>query len=307
MAIETNKVVWASDPLVTLSGVSDQTLPTHTLYVVATPIGNVADISLRALWILAHVDAIAAEDTRVTRTLLNRYQIATPKQGVFAAHAHNERGAAQRIVHLLEAGARVALVTDAGTPAVSDPGAQVVEAVRAAGLGVVPVPGASSALAALSASGFTHNPFQFVGFLPTGAQQRQRLLAEAATYPGHWVLFEAPHRLIATLEALAAALDPNRLVLIARELTKLHETLTVVPASDLLTWAQPHDPRGEYVLVVQAPTQSATAHLDPQAQQWLHALRGQLPTSRLASLAAKITGMPRAHIYDYLEQLKEPH
>ncbi len=294
---------WPSEQLVRLAGLAAQDFPAGALYVVATPIGNVADFTLRALWVLAHVQAIAAEDTRVTRHLLARYEIAAPEHGLIAAHAHNEQAAAQRIVELLAQGARVALVTDAGTPAVSDPGARIVAAVRAAGHRVVPIPGPSSALAALSVAGFVEGAFHFIGFLPTGGRERTRALSEAALRGETFVCFEAPHRIADTLQALAAVLAPTRRVLVARELTKLHEETCVLPAAELPAWVQQHEPRGEYVIVVEAAPKS-DAQLDETTQRWMQALRDELPASRIAALAAKLTGVPRTQVYAFLEQRK---
>jgi 16S rRNA (cytidine1402-2'-O)-methyltransferase len=290
-------IAWASDRLIGLAGIAAQDMPAGALYVVATPIGNIADITLRALWVLAHADAIAAEDTRVTRSLLARYEIAPPKSGVFAAHAHNERGAAQRIVDLLAEGARVALVTDAGTPAVSDPGARIVAAAREAGHRVVPIPGPSSALAALSVAGFAEGGFSFIGFAPTGAKNRARALNDAAACGDAFVLFEAPHRVVATLRELAAVLAPARRALVARELTKVHETLTVLAAAELGAWVEKHEPRGEYVIAVDAAEQTATTEIDAVTRRWLDALAAELPASRAAAVAAKVTGVSRDALY----------
>ena len=304
MTIDENKVAWASDRLIGLAGIAAQDMPAGALYVVATPIGNVADITLRALWVLAHADAIAAEDTRVTRALLARYQIAAPEHGLFAAHAHNERGVAQRIVALLAGGARVALVTDAGTPAVSDPGARIVAAVREAGHRVVPIPGPSSALAALSAAGFAEGGFRFIGFAPTGAKNRARMLSAAAATGEAFVLFEAPHRAAATLHELAAMLAPERRVLVARELTKIHETLAVVAAGELGAWVDQHKPRGEYVIAVDTAADVAPTQIDAITRRWLDALADELPASRAAAVAAKATGLARDVVYAKLNARK---
>ena len=315
MTSNLHNVDWEADRLVKRAALTTQTLPAGALYVVATPIGNVADISLRALWVLAQAQAIAAEDTRVTRHLLARYEIAVPEHGLIAAHEHNEHAAAQRILELLAQGARVALVSDAGTPAVSDPGARIVQAVRSALHPVLPLPGPSSLLAALSVAGFMQSAFCFIGFLPTGAQERVKTLAAAALGGGGsgggggggggaaFVFFEAPHRIADTLLALAQVLAPKRRVLVARELTKLHEETRVLTADELPGWVQQHEPRGEYVVVVEAAAK-LEAQLDDTTQRWLHALRGELPASRLAALAAKLTGVPRAQVYAYLEQNK---
>ena len=279
------------------SGVESQSMPAGALYVVALPIGNAADISLRALWTLGRVDAIAAEDTRETRRLLDRYGIGTP---LMAAHQHNERGAAERIVARLKAGERIALVSDAGTPAVSDPGALVVRAALDAGLRVVPVPGASSLLAAVAAAGLAPGPFRFVGFLDTRTQARARVLAAIAAQAEPCVLFEAPHRIAQLARELADALPAARRVVIARELTKKFETVDALTADALAAWAQTHEPRGEYVVLVDAApvaTPDESAQIDATTARWLAALAAALPASKAAAVAAKASGLPRALLY----------
>jgi 16S rRNA (cytidine1402-2'-O)-methyltransferase len=286
---------WMSDRLVALAGLAEQQWPERTLFVVATPIGNLADISLRALWVLAHVDAIAAEDTRTTRNLLQRFAIDTP---LLAAHEHNEQAAAATIVERLQGGARIALVTDAGTPGVSDPGAIVVRKVLDAGLTVVPVPGASSVLAALSAAGLAEGDVRFRGFPPTGAQARATWLEAAAQEGSAFVLLEAPHRVAATLGELARLLAPQRRVVIARELTKRFESIVVTTAAELPRRLQDLAARGEYVLVVDAVPAAPRLHtIDAATRTWLTALARELPASRAAAVAAKATGLPRALLY----------
>jgi 16S rRNA (cytidine1402-2'-O)-methyltransferase len=301
------RLAWATDwarQWAALSGVATQDTPAGALYVVATPIGNAADLTLRALWVLSMADAIAAEDTRVTRQLLERYGLTPPT--LLAAHEHNERAAAERIVGLLQAGERVALVTDAGTPGVSDPGARIVAAVQAAGLRVVPVPGASSLLAAVSAAGLTAQDLHFLGFLPTGAKERARRLEDAAALPGAFVLLEAPHRLADTLVALNAALAPTRRVVVARELTKKFEAIEVLSADALADYAAAHTPRGEYVLVIDTDTAATptAATIDPTTRAWLRALADALPASKAAAVAAKATGLPRDALYAALTRGK---
>jgi 16S rRNA (cytidine1402-2'-O)-methyltransferase len=289
------KPPWINDRLIDLAGVGTQHWPERALFVVATPIGNLADISLRALWVLAHVDAIAAEDTRVTRTLLQRFEIDTP---LLAAHQHNEQAAAAHIVERLQAGARIALVTDAGTPGVSDPGAIVVRKVAAAGLPVVPVPGASSVLAALSAAGLADGTVSFRGFPPTGTQARAAWLEAAAQDGSAFVLLEAPHRVAATLGELAKLLAPQRRVIIARELTKRFETIVVTTAQELAAVLERLEPRGEYVLVVDTmPAEPRLRTIDAATRAWLVALARELPASRAAAVAAKATGLPRELLY----------
>ena len=286
---------WINDRLIELAGLGTQHWPERALFVVATPIGNLADISLRALWVLAHVEAIAAEDTRVTRTLLQRFHIDTP---LLAAHQHNERSAAALIVARLQAGARIALVTDAGTPGVSDPGAIVVRAVLDAGLAVVPVPGASSVLAAVSAAGLAEGALSFRGFPPSGAQARATWLESAAQDGSAFVLLEAPHRIAATLGDLARVLAPRRRVIIARELTKRFESIVVTTAQELPALLEGLEPRGEYVLVVDAvAVEPRLRAIDAATRAWLTALARELPASRAAAVAAKATGLPRELLY----------
>lgn len=276
----------------------EQELPARSLYVVALPIGNAADISLRALWLLSRVDVIAAEDTRVTRPLLTRFGIGT---ALIAAHQHNEHEAAQQLIARMERGERVALVSDAGTPGISDPGARVVRAVLDAGLRVVPVPGASSAVAAVSAAGLAPGPFRFVGFLPTGARERERQLRALAADGLPFVLFEAPHRIRELLPLIGATLEPDRRVVLARELTKKFETIEAHRAGDLATLAA--DERGEYVVLVDAAA-VAPAEIDAATHRWLEALVQELAPSRAAAVAARATGLPRDALYRLATQLK---
>ena len=288
---------WSNDALITASGVADQELPSGALYVVATPIGNAADITLRALWVLSQMDAIACEDTRTTRPLLERYGIAAT---LLAAHEHNERAAAERIIARLTRGERIALLTDAGTPAISDPGARLVRAVRAAGQRVIPVPGASSLTAAASAAGLQEASLTLIGFLPRAARSRERVLREATDSGQAFVLFEAPHRIVATAAALAAVLPRTRRVVVARELTKKFEAIVETTAGELVAWVAQSVPRGEYVVLVDAAEEGARDReggIDAQTRRWLDALAAELPAARAAGLAARITGLPRAILY----------
>jgi 16S rRNA (cytidine1402-2'-O)-methyltransferase len=274
------------------AGLVEQDLPLGTLYVVALPIGNAGDITLRALWTLARADAIAAEDTRLTGPLLARFGIDTP---MMAAHEHNERAAAAAILDRLAAGQRVALVTDAGTPALSDPGARIVRAALDAGRRVIPVPGANSAVAAISAAGLSGHGFRFVGFLPSIARDRERELRRIAADDEATVLFEAPHRIAALLADLAGHLAPDRRVVLARELTKRFEAVSAMPARALATLAA--EERGEYVVIVDAAEHAAPVALDRSGERWLEALLEELPPARAAAIVSRMTGVAREQVY----------
>ena len=229
-----------------------------TLYVVATPIGNLEDVTLRALRILREVSVIAAEDTRRTARLLQHYSISTPTTSL---HEHNERAKAALLVARLMQGESIALVSDAGTPAISDPGARFVKLAREAGIKVEPVPGANAAIAVLSSAGFDADEFVFVGFPPARASARTRWLERLRKEPRLLVFYEAPHRIKETLEAMLVVFGDRQLAL-GRELTKAHEKLVVQPISAHL--AAGLDPRGEYTLVLDAPpTESSTASTPP--------------------------------------------
>jgi 16S rRNA (cytidine1402-2'-O)-methyltransferase len=273
-----------------------QQYPAPALYVVATPIGNLADLTLRALHVLATVDAIACEDTRHSARLLEHFGLAKP---LIAAHEHNEREAATGILLRLARGERVAYVSDAGTPAVSDPGAALVAAVRDAGYRVVPIPGASSALAALAIAGDTNSAgFAFVGFLPARGNERTRALSKVAAAWTAQVLFEAPHR----IESLAAALNqacPERTLTLCRELTKQFETTATMPARDLVAWlaADSNRARGEFVLVLHALPSEDVVASDTEHDAILAPLVAALPLKQAVALAAEIGGGPRNALY----------
>ncbi|WP_354682736.1 16S rRNA (cytidine(1402)-2'-O)-methyltransferase [Cupriavidus necator] len=281
---------------------ASQSYPAGTLYVVATPIGNVADLSLRALHVLGLADAVACEDTRNTGQLLSRVGLQRP---LVAVHEHNEREAAGRIVARLAAGERIAYVSDAGTPGISDPGARLVEAVRAAGQPVVPLPGPSAAVAALSVAGEMldagEGRFTFVGFLPNKPKARAEAITRLATLDHAWVCYEAPHRIADTLAALAAGLPGERRLLVGRELTKLFEDIAVLPVAQAPAWlaADPNRAKGEFVLVVEgaSPAAAADGQPDAEAQRVLALLLAELPAKRAAKLAAAITGAGTDALY----------
>jgi 16S rRNA (cytidine1402-2'-O)-methyltransferase len=279
-----------------------QSYPPATLYVVATPIGNVTDITLRALHLLALADVVACEDTRKTGALLARFGI---NKQMLAAHQHNEREVAERLVTRLQAGERVALVSDAGTPAVSDPGARIVDAVRAAGYRVLPLPGPSAAVAALSASGLVNDRFYFVGFLPAKAKQRETALAELLRVPATLVFYEAPHRIVDAVQALAEVFEPARQVVFARELTKLFEEVHRCPLGEAMDWLKgdANRERGEFVVLLEgAPAQTDAA--DADAERILRILLAECSVKQAANLAAQITGLKKNALYDRALQMK---
>jgi 16S rRNA (cytidine1402-2'-O)-methyltransferase len=274
-----------------------------TLYVVATPIGNLKDITLRALEVFKQADVIAAEDTRVTSRLLDHYGIATRK--LIALHEHNEQRTAPRMIELLAAGRSVALASDAGTPAFSDPGARLVAAVRDAGYPVVPIPGPNAAAAALSASGFAGPRFLFVGFLPAKTGERRAALEEVKCSHSMLVFYEAPHRIVETLGELAAVLGGERRIVIARELTKLFETIHVCDLGEAAAWvsARPERQKGEFVLIVDAPMKQPDAAME-ETRRTLDILLEALPVKQAAALAARITGVRKNDLYDLALEMK---
>ncbi|BAN24629.1 ribosomal RNA small subunit methyltransferase I [Caballeronia insecticola] len=283
-------------PMLQLSELADgQNYPTGALYVVATPIGNVADITLRALHVLALVDRIAAEDTRNTSQLLARYGISKPS---IAVHEHNEKSAAERVIGHLQNGERIACVSDAGTPGISDPGARLVDAVRDAGLPVIPLPGACALTTALSAAGAWVSGFSFIGFLPTKAKQRATHLRTLANHPMALVFYEAPHRIVETTRALADAFGGERQMLIARELTKLHESLHRCTLAEGPTWleADANRQRGEFVLVVEGAPEAQQA--DDAHDALLATLLEELSVKSAARIAATLTGASRNVLYE---------
>jgi len=272
------------------------------LYVVATPIGNLSDITLRALEVLGAADTIAAEDTRNTRHLLQHHGIADAR--LLALHQHNECGAAEKVIALLQQGQNVALVTDAGTPAVSDPGAVLVEAVRTAGFRVIPIPGASAAVTALSASGLTSPHFLFYGFLPNKSAARRSVLQGLIEHPYSLVFYEAPHRILECTEDLQAVFGDEREIVFAREITKLFESIHRCKLGEALAWlnSDPNNQRGEFVLLVSGAI--AREGLDAETERTLTLLLEELPLKQAVQLAVKITGANKNELYQRALTLK---
>ena len=268
----------------------------------ATPIGNVADISVRALHVLTLVDAVACEDTRNTAHLLTRFGLSKP---LIAAHQHNEREVAATLIARLQAGERIALVSDAGTPAVSDPGARIVDAVRTAGLRVIPLPGASAVVTAISASGLVNDQFHFIGFLPAKARQRDKVLQSLLGVGATMVFYEAPHRIIDCAAALVAVFEPTRQVVFARELTKMFEEIHRCPLSEALAWlgADPHREKGEFVVLLEGAPKAGDDE-DAEAERILAILLAECSVKQAASLTAQITGRKKNALYERALQIK---
>ncbi len=283
-----------------------QHYPEATLYVVATPIGNLADITLRALHVLQLMHAIACEDKRHTQPLLRQYGIDKP---LLAVHQHNEAEAAEGVVARLQRGERVAYVSDAGTPAVSDPGARLVAAVRVAGFKVMPLPGASSVTTVLSAAGVTRaegsegsgSSFVFAGFLPSKAGEREQAIELLKSDSRATVILEAPHRIEALARAMAVL--QGRLITVGRELTKQFEEIATLPAQDFAAWldAGPQRTRGEFALVLHA---SAPHESPDDSLRVLKLLLAELPLKTAVKLAAEISGAPRNELYECALKLK---
>lgn len=277
-------------------------LDAPTLYVVPTPLGNLGDMTQRAIEVLRQVPWVAAEDTRHTLPLLKQFGSSAR---LLAAHEHNEEAAAQQVIDRLAGGESVALVSDAGTPAVSDPGARLVARVRAAGFQVVPLPGPCAAVTALSASGLCEAHFLFYGFLPARAKQREEALRELSALPYALVFYEAPHRILETVASLALVLGPQRTLVLARELTKLFETIHSCPLGEAHGWLleDSNRQRGEFVLLVSGAPEAAD---DGEGERVLKLLLDEgMPVKQAAKLAHAITGAAKNAMYELALRLKK--
>ena len=278
------------------------TLDSPALYVVPTPLGNLGDMTQRAIDVLRQVPWVAAEDTRHSAPLLKQYG---SNARLLAAHEHNEEAAAQQVISRLAEGESVALVSDAGTPAVSDPGARLVARVRAAGFRVVPLPGACAAVTALSASGLAEAHFLFYGFLPARAKQREEALRELSALPYALVFYEAPHRILEAVVSLTLVLGAERTVVLARELTKIYETIHSCPLGEAHDWllADANRQRGEFVLLVSGAPE---AEDDGEGERVLKLLLDEgLPVKQAAKLAHSITGAAKNAMYELALSLKK--
>lgn len=300
----TLNALWSGCLTAAQDAAGKQSYPTATLYVVATPIGNLADISLRALHVLNLADAIACEDTRHTQPLLRTYGIHVGSgKPMLAVHQHNELEATEQIISRLQRGERIAFVSDAGTPGVSDPGSKLVAGVRTAGYRIVPLPGASSVTTLLSVAGITQSDhFTFMGFLPTKSMERDAAVLQLQAIPSSIVLLEAPHRIEVVAKALGVLGD--RKITIGRELTKQFEEIATFAANEFTAWLQQDSNRlrGEFVLVLHP---LVTAAENEDAPRVLKLLLAELPLKTAVKLASDITGAPRNALYEAALRLKD--
>ncbi|WJG26617.1 16S rRNA (cytidine(1402)-2'-O)-methyltransferase [Vibrio furnissii] len=283
----------------------NKTLPAEvpTLYIVPTPIGNLGDITQRALDVLSSVDVIAAEDTRHSGKLLSHFNIQTK---TFALHDHNEQQKAQVLVDKLLSGQSIALVSDAGTPLISDPGYHLVTQCRQAGVKVVPLPGACAVITALSASGLPSDRFSFEGFLPAKSKGRKDKFMEIAKVERTCIFYESPHRITESLQDMLTILGPEREVVLARELTKTFETIQGMPLGELIEWidADENRKRGEMVLLIHGYRDSAEDTLPEEALRTLGILTQELPLKKAAAMTAEIYNLKKNALYKWgLENL----
>ena len=278
-------------------------LAKSALYVVATPIGNLRDISLRAMDVLASADMVAAEHANITRHLLTSHSIAAK---IIALHQHNEVAVSDKIIALLAEKKTVALVTDAGTPGISDPGAILVNQVRRHGYQVIPIPGANAAICALSAAGITNPHFLFYGFLPSKPAGRKRALDALKSLPCTLIFYEAPHRILECVSDLTEVFGTQREITFARELTKVFETFHVCKLEEALNWLQTdsNQQKGEFVLLLSGAAAVSKSEISHESQRTLRLLLGELPLKQAVKLASEITGENRNKLYKLALSLK---
>ncbi|RTZ22942.1 16S rRNA (cytidine(1402)-2'-O)-methyltransferase [Vibrio penaeicida] len=274
-----------------------------TLYIVPTPIGNLGDITQRAIEVLSNVDLIAAEDTRHTGKLLSHFNISTK---TFALHDHNEQQKAQVLVERLQQGLSIALVSDAGTPLISDPGYHLVNQCRQAGVKVVPLPGACAVVTALSAAGLPSDRFSFEGFLPPKSKGRKDKFLEIAKAERTCIFYESPHRIMDSLNDMLEILGADREVVLARELTKTYETIQGMPLGELIPWIEENDNRkkGEMVLLIHGHREQATEEIPDEVTRTLSILTKELPLKKAAAMTAEIYNLKKNALYKWgLEHL----
>ncbi len=276
-----------------------------TLYIVATPIGNLKDLSHRAQETLKQVDWIAAEDTRTSKVLLDQYGI---ESKLIAYHAHNEAAASEGLIQKLQAGQSIALISDAGTPTIQDPGYHLVHKARLAGIPVIPIPGPSALIAALSVSGLSlEQGFRFVGFLPAKASGREKVLNTLSTERIPLIFYEAPHRIAECLQSIKTCFGGQREVLIARELTKKFEQTVMTTLDQSLQWITDNTIpcRGEFVVVVAGEKAPVVDVADTQTEAWLQELLAVMPLKQAVQIIATVTQLPKNQIYEQALILKK--
>ena len=276
---------------------------TAALYIVATPIGNLEDLAPRAIRLLSTVDLIAAEDTRHSSKLLHHFGIATKMTPV---HEHNERVQIPKLIAQLQAGKSIALISDAGTPLISDPGFHLVRAARQAGVTVIPVPGPCAAIVALSAAGLPSDHFVFEGFPPAKTAARRAVYEKLRDEPRTLIFYESPHRILESLQDMADVIGPGREAVLARELTKQFETIRAGTLAELYAFvrADADQQRGEFVLLIHGAEREQREALDADAERILNILLEDLPVSQSVTLAARITGLKKNRLYEYALRIK---
>jgi 16S rRNA (cytidine1402-2'-O)-methyltransferase len=275
------------------------------LYVVATPIGNMQDLSPRAKSVLQAVEYIAAEDTRHSRLLLTHFGIQTP---LLSLHAHNEKQACHAVVQFLQSGKNIALISDAGTPLISDPGAYLVKSAHEYGISVLPIPGPCALVTALSASGLPADNFVFEGFLPAKSQARQQQLEKLRQEMRTIIFYEAPHRIIECITAMIAVFGENRIAVLAKELSKVFETIYRNDLQSILNWLtqEPARQKGEFVIILQGAPQLDSQLIDNETKRIFTLLRRELPLNQAVKLCSHITGISKNALYDFGLQQQFP-